>query len=89
MASKYISPPVLLTDKYSTWKKEVQIWKMAMRVEKAKCTPMVFLSQEEKAREAVLELDIVALNSNNEMEKVYEKLHTPFRRHKPVHLFSL
>ena len=38
----------------------------------------MFLSLKEKAREAVLELDIVALNSKDEMEKVYEKLDTIF-----------
>ena len=49
-----------------------------MCVEKAKCTPIMFLSSEGKAREAVLELDIVALNSKDGMEKVYEKLETLF-----------
>ena len=51
---------------------------MATCVEKAKRTPIVFLSLEGKAREAVLELDIVALNSKDGMEKVYEKLDTLF-----------
>ena len=63
MASKYISPQVLLTDKYSPWKKEMRIWEIAMCVEKAKRAPIEFLSVEGKAREAVLELDITALNS--------------------------
>ena len=76
MALKYISSLVLLTDKYRTWKKEMQIWKMAMCVEKVKWALIVFLSLEVKARKAVLELDIVALNSEDEMEKVYEKLVT-------------
>ena len=35
---------------------------------------MVFLSLEEKAREAVLELDIAVLNSEDGMKKLYEKL---------------
>ena len=74
MALEYISPPVLLTDKYSTWKKEMQIWEMAMCVKKAKRALIVFLSLERKAREAILELNIVALNSKDGMEKVYEKL---------------
>ena len=38
----------------------------------------MFLSLEGKAREAVLELDIAALNSKDGMEKVYEKLDTLF-----------
>ena len=53
MASKYISPPVLLTDKYSTWKNEKQIWEMATCVEKVKRALIVFISLEGKAREAV------------------------------------
>ena len=78
MALKYISPPVLLIDKYSTWKKEMQIWEMVTCVEKVKRALIVFLSLEGKAREAVLELDIEVLNSEDGMEKVYEKLDTLF-----------
>ena len=78
IALKYIPPPVLLTDKYSIWKKEMQIWEMAMCVKKVKGTFIVFLSLEGKAREAILELDIVALNFEDGMEKVYEKLDTLF-----------
>ena len=51
---------------------------MATCVEKAKWALIVFLSLEGKAREAVLELDIVALNSEDGMKKVYEKLDTLF-----------
>ena len=69
MTSKYISPPVLLTDKYSTWKKEMQIWEMATCVEKAKQALIVFLSLEGKPRETVLELDIAALNSKDERKR--------------------
>ena len=75
MALKYISSPVL---KYSTWKKEMQIGEMATCVMKAKHTPIVFLSLEGKAREAVLELDIATLNSKDGMEKLYKKLDTLF-----------
>ena len=78
MVSKYISPSVLFTDKYSTWKEEMQIWEIAMYVKKAKQALIVFLSLQGKAREAVLELDNVALNSEDGIEKVYEKLDTLF-----------
>ena len=67
-----------LTNKYSTWKKEMQIWEMATCVEKVKRALIMFLSLEGKAREAVLELDIAVLNSKDGMEKVYEKLDTLF-----------
>ena len=39
---------------------------------------MVFLSLEGKARGAVLELDTVVLNSEDGMQKLYEKLNTRF-----------
>ena len=55
------------------WKKEMEIWEMATCVKMPKRAPIVFLSLEGKAREAVFKLDIVALNSKDGMEKVYEK----------------
>ena len=51
---------------------------MATCVEKAKQALIVFLLMEGKASKAVLELDIVALNFKDGMEKVYEKLDTLF-----------
>ena len=51
----------------------MQIWEMAICIEKVKCAPMVFLSLE-----SCLKLDIAALVSEDEMEKVYEKLDTLF-----------
>ena len=39
---------------------------------------MVFLSLEGKAREAVLELDTMVLNSEDGMKKLYEKLDALF-----------
>ena len=59
MASKYFSPPTLLQDKYSTWKKEMQIWEMATSLDKTERASIVFLSLEGKTREAILELDTV------------------------------
>ena len=56
----------------------MQIWEMAMCVEKVKRALIVFLSLEGKAREAVLELDIAALNSEDGMKKVSEKLDALF-----------
>ena len=45
---------------------------------KAKQASTVFISLEGKTREAVLELDIAALNFEDGMEKVYVKLVTHF-----------
>ena len=78
MASKYFPPPALLKDKYSTWKKEIKIWKFVTSLDKTKRALMVFLSLEGKAREAVLELDTAVLNSEDGMKKLYEKLDALF-----------
>ena len=78
MASKYFPPPALLKDKYSTWWKEMLIWELASSLDKTKRALMVFLSLERKAREAVLELDIAVLNSEDGMKKLYEKLDSLF-----------
>ena len=56
----------------------MQILETTTFVKKAKSAPIAFLSLERKAREAVLELDIAALNSEDGVEKVYEKLDTLF-----------
>ena len=34
MASKYFPPITLLKDKYSTWREEMQIWELAMSLDK-------------------------------------------------------
>ena len=78
MASKYFPPPALLKDKYSTWRKEMLIWELATSLDKTKRALMVFLSLEGTAREAVLELDIAVLNSEDGMKKLYKKLDTLF-----------
>ena len=67
----------------------MQIWEMVMCVKKVKQALKVFLSLEGKAREAVLELDIVALYAKNGMEKVYEKLDSLFLEDKLVRFFGL
>ena len=78
MASKHFAPPTLLKDKYSTWKKEMQIWELVTSLYKTKRAPIVFLSLKGKAREAILELDIAVLNSEDGMKNLYEKLDTLF-----------
>ena len=51
---------------------------MVTYVEKAKRTLIEFLSLERKVRQAVLELDVTALNSEDGMKKVSEKLDSLF-----------
>ena len=78
VASKYLTPPALLKDKYSTWRKEMKIWELVTSLDKTKRALLVFLSLEGTAREAVLELDTAVLNSEDGMKKLYEKLDTLF-----------
>ena len=78
MASKYFPPPTLLKDKYNTWKREMKIWEVVTSLDKTKRALMVILSLEGTAWEAVLELDTAVLNSEDGMEKLYEKLDTLF-----------
>ena len=78
MASKYFPPPTLLKDKFSTWQKEMKIWELITSLDKTKRALMMFLSLEGTAREAVLALDTVVLNSEDGMKKLYEKLDTLF-----------
>ena len=70
MASKFLSPPALNTDKYNTWKKEMQVWELATTLENHRRAPIVLLS--------VLELDIATLNADDGIEKLYQKLDTLF-----------
>ena len=78
MASKFISALALNIEKYNTWKKEMWIWELATRLELLRWVPSVVLSQEGKARVAVLELDIAILNVNKGMKKLYKKLNILF-----------
>ena len=68
MASKYISPPKLIPKKYKSWKKEMKLWEMATNIVKTKQAPTVFLTLEDKAREAILEMDLDTLNTENGMK---------------------
>ena len=78
MASKYFAPPTLLKDKYSTWRKEMQIWELATSLDKTNRAPIVFLSLEGKAREAILGLDTAVLNSEDGIKNLNKKLDTLF-----------
>ena len=74
MAQKYLAPPELVPENYSSWKKEMRFWEMATPVAKPKRAPTVFLSLVGKAREAVLEMDPDQLNTDTGMDLLYAKL---------------
>ena len=83
MASKYLAPPLLDTERYDAWRKEMRLWEMATNVEAVKRAPTVFLTLEGKAREAILEMDALSLNTENGMKLMYEKLDTLYKDDKP------
>ena len=52
----------------------MKLWEMATNIVKAKQAPTVFLTLEDKAKEAVLEMDPETLNTDNGMKLLYDKL---------------
>ena len=56
----------------------MQVWDLATGLELPRQALTVLLSLERKAKEARLELDIITLNTHDDMEKLYEKLDTLF-----------
>ena len=56
----------------------MQVWELATTLENCRRAPIVLLSKVGKAREAVLELGIATLNTNDGMEKLYQNLDTLF-----------
>ena len=78
MAQKFIAPPELVPESYMTWKKEMRFWEIATPTQKSKRAPTVFLGLKGKAREAVLEMDPEALNTDDGMLLLYEKLDSLF-----------
>ena len=52
----------------------MKLWEMATNIDKAKKAPTVFLTLEDNAKEAILEMDPATLNTENGMKLLYEKL---------------
>ena len=73
------APPPLDPDKYESWRKEMNIWKVATSVEKKRMAPIVFLTLTGKAREAVLELTPEVLNGEDGLDKLFQKLDSLFK----------
>lgn len=69
------APPALREDvPYESWKKEINIWQLFTTLEKKKQGLAIFLSLEGKAREAVLELEIDEMNTDDGVDKVLAQL---------------
>ena len=75
------NPPKLEQhDNYDNWVKALQLWRLATDVPKAKQGIAVVLQLAGKARDAVLELDVEVINSDNGIDKVLEKLNGIFKK---------
>ena len=65
MFSKFIHSPTLKTDKYNTWKKEIQVWEL-----KTNRNNSVYLFLTLGMKSKVWELDITTLTTDDEMQKL-------------------
>ena len=79
MATRYVTPPILVPEKYASWRKEMVIWEMATNLDKDKMAPNVFLFLPETAKKAILEIDPKELNKNDGLTKMYTKLDTLYK----------
>lgn len=73
----YKAPPTLgdNTDMcYENWKKEVQIWQLFTSLEKKKQAPAIFLTLTGQAREAILEMELEVLSSDDGVKELVKKL---------------
>ena len=76
-SSNYKAPSLLTSDiQYENWKKEISILQLFTTLDKKKQGPAISLSLSEQPREAILELDIKKLDSDNGVENTLAKLDT-------------
>ena len=83
MATDYKAPPLLSkSSNYESWLKEIQIWQTFTNLPANKQGPAIFLTLEGKAREAILELDVSQISSEDGVKKVTDKLDTLYSKDK-------
>ena len=78
MSSRLFEPPLLNPEFYDSWKREIQLWRLASNISSSRQAPAVFLSLTGQAQTAILEMDISLLNAEDGMDKLVEKLDTLF-----------
>ena len=73
--ASFKNPPSLTNStQYEKWVKEVKLWTICCKLEKKEQGPAIALSLSGTARDAVLEMDIEVLNSDEGVTKLVEKL---------------
>ena len=89
MAYSFKTPPNLREDiSYDQWKKEIQLWKTFTDLPDAKQGPAICLALTGKAREAVLELDIEAISSEDGVKSLLERLDKLYLRDRDQTIYA-
>ena len=78
MSLRLFEPPLLNPEFYDSWKREIQLWKLATNISPSHHAPAFFLSLTDQPRTAILKMDISLLNAEDGMDKLVEKLNTLF-----------
>ena len=77
------TPPALSkSSSYENWKKELQVWEKLTDVSKSKRGLTVLLSLEGKAKDAILELEIDDLSTENGLKLITDKLDSLYLKDK-------
>ena len=76
MASNSVRNPPMLENStsFESWEKSLQLWQLVTDLKPTQQGPAIVLSLKGKAKDAVLELDITDIKSENGVSKVLEKL---------------
>ena len=82
MSSNSIKAPPALSkcQSYNSWLKELEIWQAFTDIPPEKQGPAIFLTLEDKAREAVLELDVGNIKDTNGVKNIIEKLDSLYKK---------
>ena len=73
-SSSKIPPLLSKSPVYTDWKKKLDIWSSFTSLEKEKQGAAVLLTLEGAAEEAVLELDVSVINSNDGLKSIIQQL---------------
>ena len=77
--TNFKAPPSLSKcSSYEMWLKEIKIWQKFTDLKPSKQGPAIFLTLENRAREAVLELDVDVISSDGGVDDIVKKLDTLF-----------
>ena len=89
MATNFKAPPLLSkASSYEVWLKEIQIWEAFTDLKKVKRGPAIFLTLEDKAREAILELEVDNISSEDGVKNITNKLDQLYLKDKTQSLYE-